>query len=100
MADDDASASVKTQGRPASAWDRRVVADLIQTVGRLRQDLIALEAKSSDRLRSVNPAHRAGAVNLLHYVGLRRHDVRQLQEQLAWLGLSSLGRAESHVLAN
>jgi pyruvate kinase len=91
---------VKTQGRPASAWDRRVVADLIQTVGRLRQDLIALEAKSSDRLRSVNPAHRAGAVNLLHYVGLRRHDVRQLQEQLAWLGLSSLGRAESHVLAN
>ena len=27
-------------------------------------------------------------------------DLRPLQEQLAWLGLSSLGRSESHVLAN
>jgi pyruvate kinase len=34
----------------------------------------------------------------VHYVALRRHDVRQIQEQLAALGLSSLGRAESHVL--
>jgi pyruvate kinase len=35
----------------------------------------------------------------LHYLALRRHDLRGLQIRLAALGLSSLGRAESHVLA-
>ena len=53
-----------------------------------------------DSLRAVHPNHAAGAANLVHYVGLRRHDVRALQDRLAWIGLSSLGRAESHVLAN
>jgi pyruvate kinase len=100
MADEDASPTPNKQRRPASAWDRQVIADLVAAIAALRRELIALEARSQDRLRSVNPAHRAGAANLVHYVGLRRHDVRQLQEQLAWLGLSSLGRAESHVLAN
>ena len=38
------------------------------------------------------------AANLAAYVGLRRHDLRTLQQQLATLGLSSLGRCEAHVL--
>lgn len=38
------------------------------------------------------------AANLAAYVGLRRHDLRALQQQLAALGLSSLGRCEAHVL--
>ena len=38
------------------------------------------------------------AANLAAYVGLRRHDLRALQQQLAMLGLSSLGRCEAHVL--
>ncbi len=42
--------------------------------------------------------HQHGARNLLHYVALRRHDIRDLQRELASLGLSSLGRTESHVL--
>jgi pyruvate kinase len=40
------------------------------------------------------------ARNLLHYLSLRRRDLRPLQDQLAALGLSSLGRAESHVKAS
>ena len=39
------------------------------------------------------------AVNLLHYVALRSRDLRSFQMRLARAGLSSLGRAESHVLA-
>ncbi|MDP1549932.1 MAG: pyruvate kinase, partial [Nitrosomonas sp.] len=39
-------------------------------------------------------------VNLIHYLGLRRRDIRSLQERLAAVGLSSLGRMESHVFAN
>lgn len=36
------------------------------------------------------------AENLSHYLALRRRDIRDLQEQLAPLGLSSLGRLESN----
>lgn len=43
--------------------------------------------------------HKNSARNLIHYLALRGRDIRQLQEQLAALGLSSLGRTESHVLA-
>ena len=35
----------------------------------------------------------------MHYLALRRHDIRQLQAELAALGLSSLGRTESHVIS-
>ncbi|WP_198665525.1 pyruvate kinase [Thermus sediminis] len=38
--------------------------------------------------------------NLAHYLALRRHDLRELQVELAWRGLSSLGRCESRVLPN
>jgi len=38
--------------------------------------------------------------NLVHYLALRRHDLRSLQAHLTGLGLSSLGRTESHVLSS
>ena len=41
-----------------------------------------------------------GAVNLAHYLALRSFDLRELQEQLATLGLSSLGRSESGIVDN
>jgi pyruvate kinase len=40
----------------------------------------------------------AAAHNLAHYLALRQHDLRPLQERLARVGLSSLGRCEGHVL--
>ena len=46
---------------------------------------------------AVLPMHRASALNLAHYLSLRRHDVRGLQRELAAIGLSSLGRCEGHV---
>lgn len=55
--------------------------------------------KSQALLDNIDPRFRASASNLLHYLVLRRRDLRPLQTRLAELGLSSLGRAESHVLA-
>jgi pyruvate kinase len=81
-------------------WDPEVIAAAIDEVSTLRADLVALPAHVVDSLRAVHPNHAASAENLVHYVRLRRHDVRALQERLAWIGLSSLGRAESNVLAN
>ncbi len=43
------------------------------------------------------PQHRLSALNLAHYIGLRKQDVRALQLELAATGLSSLGRCEGHV---
>ena len=41
----------------------------------------------------------SSAANLATYIGLRRHDLRPIQDHLATLGLSSLGRCEGHVMA-
>ena len=39
------------------------------------------------------------ALNLAHYLAIRRHDLRPLQRRLMALGISSLGRLEGRVLA-
>ena len=50
-------------------------------------------------LLELPPDRRQSAENLFHYLALRSEDIRPLQDRLARLGLSSLGRSESHVLA-
>ncbi|MBX3027994.1 pyruvate kinase [bacterium] len=80
-------------------WDPAQLARLIEEVGTIRADALALEGRFAKSVAAVHPTFRRSARNLIHYLALRRHDVRALQEQLAMLGLSSLGRSESHVLA-
>ena len=48
-------------------------------------------------LAGIPDAQQRSARNLLHYLSLRRHDLRDAQTVLAERGLSSLGRTESHV---
>ena len=85
---------------PDGAWDPQVCQTLIDQLWRLREQMLATEQAFAGRLARVSETHRASARNLTHYLALRAEDRRPLQEKLAWLGLSSLGRAESHVLAN
>jgi len=66
----------------------------------LHRDLGVVVDRFAAELARVHPRCRESAINLLHYVALRGKDLRELQEVLASLGLSSLGRAESHVMAN
>lgn len=54
-------------------------------------------ARLAPRIDAVLPRHHASALNLAHYIGLRKRDVRPMQLELAALGLSSLGRSEGHV---
>ena len=65
----------------------------------IRAEMIAEPAMSKTRLSKVHPNYRVSARNLLHYLTLRRRDLRPLQLRLAEMGLSSLGRTEPHVLA-
>ncbi|MBW2494127.1 MAG: hypothetical protein JRE43_05200, partial [Deltaproteobacteria bacterium] len=66
----------------------------------IRERAEALELRFEAELKEVHPDFVASARNLLHYVALRQFDIGELQERLAELGLSSLGRAEHHVLAS
>ena len=75
------------------------LADDIRELSALRAALLDAEATWEGRLQTVPEWHRASARNLVHYLALRQRDVRALQDRLAARGLSSLGRAECHVLA-
>lgn len=78
--------------------DKAIYDTLLSELDDLRQDLLKLENSSDAVLNAVHPHHRDSAANLIHYLGLRRKDIRPLQHRLSHLGLSSLGRTESHVL--
>src|SRR5208283_5614635 len=71
---------------------------LIDELTELRAEMLRQEAALEDRMGEICEAHRESARNLVHYVALRRHDIRDLQEKLTANGLSSLGRAEADVL--
>jgi pyruvate kinase len=80
--------------------EKQIYAELLNELEALQHELLALGKKSTSTLQQVDIRHAAGAANLIHYLGLRRRDIRPLQERLAAVGLSSLGRAESHVLTS
>jgi pyruvate kinase len=71
---------------------------LIEDIQRLRSEMLELASSGPIGSAEIHPEHRASAANLVHYVALRRHDIRRLQAQLASLGVSSLGRTEPHVI--
>lgn len=83
-----------------TAHDPQPFAPLVSELRTLREALLAAETANAAAIEAVHPAHRRSAANLVHYLELRRHDVRDLQERLSAAGLSSLGRAEAHVLAS
>jgi len=72
---------------------------LIGQVESLRRMIEDQAAHGRNSLPALPPERLFSAENLLHYLALRREDIRPLQDKLARLGLSSLGRTEPHVLA-
>jgi pyruvate kinase len=72
----------------------------IQQLTALRDDMTGVERNHVAVAGSPHPNYSESQQNLLHYLALRSHDLRPLQHELAVLGLSSLGRMESHVLAS
>ncbi len=84
----------------AGTWDPRLCRSLIVELNTLRAALLERESALAGTLSAIEPSYLPSARNLVHYLELRRFDLRPLQERLARLGVSSLGRSESHVLAN
>ncbi|HEY5706461.1 MAG TPA: pyruvate kinase [Terrimicrobiaceae bacterium] len=75
------------------------IESLIARLQPIRLDVLQAEQHFREELDHVYLGNLQSARNLVHYVGLRRHDIRELQQNLGRLALSSLGRLESHVIA-
>ena len=73
--------------------------DLIAQLGGIADDMRRMEHARAGDLERVHPDRRRDAQNLIHYLALRRRDLRPVQRMLAERGLSSLGRCEPHVQA-
>ncbi len=93
-------AAAASRRHNADTWDEAACRDVIAQLWTLRDKLLAYEARLAPRLEHIGAGYQASARNFAHYLRLRQSDRRPLQEWLARVGLSSLGRAESHVLAN
>ena len=89
----------QTHDAPPATWDPELLASILPEISTIHTDMLRLEQQHQSRITETHESFRESARNLLHYLALRRHDVRGLQEKLALLGLSSLGRTESHALA-
>ena len=81
-------------------YDSTYLKQLNVAVTKLRDEALLLEQTHAVEIKKVAPDYQNSARNLLHYLALRQHDLRDLQHELAVAGVSSLGRSEAHVLAS
>ena len=75
------------------------IESIIARLQPIRLEVLKSEEHFRQELDRVYSGNLQSARNLVHYLSLRRHDIRELQEDLGRLALSSLGRLESHVMA-
>ena len=72
-------------------------AALMERLAAIREELLAVAAGWHPWIEARDAARDASARNLLQYLALRGYDLRELQDPLIALGLSSLGGTEGHV---
>lgn len=73
---------------------------LLETLTHLRDQITRDAAARLSRFsREFPEGPPPSAENLAHYLALRSVDLRPMQQDLARLGISSLGRSEAHVLS-
>jgi pyruvate kinase len=75
------------------------IESIISRLQPIRLEVLQAEQHFREELDHVYLGNLQSARNLVHYLSLRRHDIRELQQDLGRLALSSLGRLESHVIA-
>ncbi len=74
--------------------------ELIAQLDAIRASADVLEEQYRPLIEQVHPKNSSAAANLVHYLALRSHDIRELQRGLGELGVSRLGGIESHVQAS
>jgi pyruvate kinase len=82
-----------TAPAPDDGGTNHLIEQLASVLDRMR----SFEQRLGDSIEEAHPQFRQSARNLIQYLALRDCDLRDLQQRLASLGLSSLGRSEAHV---
>ena len=72
---------------------------LITSLDVVLSEMADAETGHAQKVAGTVAAHREGAVNLVRYTALRRHDRRELQNDLMDMGVTSLATTEADVLA-
>jgi len=73
---------------------------LLEQLEEIKEQAVQFEKKYYKELEKVHPSNLKCAKKLIHYLALRNQDIREIQNTLWQLGVSRLGRAESHVMAS
>ena len=95
----DTAAVTSSECSRSDASSFATVPELLAAMLTVRATAVEAEAQRADALDALAPQTRPSGANLVHYIAIRQLDLRREQRSLARLGLSSLGRAEPHVLA-
>jgi len=78
----------------------RLLTRLLPALRDLRRRALDFEREHAAELALVPARGQPSARNFLHYLSVRQHDIRSLQQDLASMGLTSLGIMESHACAS
>lgn len=76
------------------------ISDLLDQIQAIKKRAERYEKKYASFLVKVHPEYQKSARNLLHYIALRKEDLKEVQEALWQMGISRLGKAESHIMAS
>ncbi|NGP54689.1 pyruvate kinase [Thioalkalivibrio sp. XN8] len=90
------AAETTARETPPAARQVQVLAQLRELRAEVQAEGAGILAGWETRIR--RSGFRERALNLAHYIVLRRRELRPLQEELMLLGLSSMGRLEGRVL--
>ena len=79
-------------------YSKTKIDNMISQLDTICETAEKLEKQYAEELSKVHAKNKKSALNLLHYLALRHNDISDLQNNLGKLGVSRLGRAESHVM--
>jgi pyruvate kinase len=85
---------------PNTAAELDLITPLLSEIKTLSEAGKVLERRMSHDLAQIHPNFAVSSRNFLRYLGVRQHDIRPLQRELALRGLSSFGLLETHVEAS
>lgn len=80
---------------PTDVYTHETVAEQLVDIGK---EMVEAESTHADLLSALHPNFRRSGTNLIHYLILRSKEIREAQEYLHHIGLSSLTNSESHTL--
>lgn len=91
--------SDRTSLKERSRWQSEQIDEVITELSQIRSEMLKKEFVYAEQFKEIPSERHPSLRNLLHYITLRSRDIPILQMKLARLGLSSLGRCESSVIA-